>query len=101
MRMTVNPIALWAAAFAFLVQPALAADIFQDDGFDVRWDNTLRYSAAFRLSPPQYALTLNPNGDDGDRNFAAGLVSNRIDLLSEFDASRGDYGVHVSGAAWY
>jgi hypothetical protein len=81
--------------------PALAADLYSTDGFDVRWDNTLRYSAGFRISPRNPKLLSNINSDDGDRDFAPGLISNRVDLLSALDISRGDFGAHVSVAAWY
>src|SRR5690606_7310248 len=40
--------------------------------------------------------------DDGNRNFKKGLISNRVDWLSELDvvyAKR--YGFRLSGAAWY
>lgn len=81
--------------------PAGGADLFESDGWDVRWDNTLRYTAAFRLFPYDALIVANPNGDDGDRNFAAGPISNRLDWLSEFDVSKGPFGVDVSAAAWY
>lgn len=84
-----------------LVRPAGAADLFQSDGWDVRWDNTLRYTAAFRLVPYDKSVVTNPNGDDGDRNFAPGPISDRLDWLSEFDLSKGPFGVDVSAAAWY
>jgi hypothetical protein len=84
-----------------IAPPALGADLFQDDGWDVRWDNTFRYTAAARLFPYSSAIVSNPNGDDGDRNFAPGLISDRLDWLSEFDISKGPYGIDVSGTAWY
>jgi Protein of unknown function (DUF1302) len=93
-------IALFALA-AFGSWPVLAADLYSADGFDIRWDNTLRYSAGFRVSPRDPKLLSNLNSDDGDRDFAPGLISNRIDLLSALDISRGDFGAHVSVAAWY
>ncbi len=89
---------VWAV---FCGVPAQAAELYSSDGFDVRWDNMLRYSVGFRISPPNSLLLRNPNSDDGDRNFAPGLISNRLDLLSVFDLSRGDFGAHVSVAAWY
>jgi hypothetical protein len=46
-------------------------------------------------------LLANPNLDDGDRNFGRGLISNRVDLLSEFDAQYKGFGVRLSGAGWY
>jgi Protein of unknown function (DUF1302) len=67
----------------------------------VRWDNTIQYSNAFRLNSPSSLLTSNPNTDDGDRNFHRGLISNRLDLLSEFDISYKDFGARVSAEAWY
>jgi len=80
---------------------AFAADLYHDDGLDVRWDNTLRYTAAFRLFPRDEQLVENPNWDDGDRNFSPGLISNRLDLLSEFEVTKGDFGLRVSGLGWY
>jgi len=90
---------------------ALAAGQAQAFEFDtgnpdlrVRWDNTLKYSAAWRtqdasskLSEGQAALNL----DDGDRNFDKGLISSRLDLLSELDITYDNIGARVSGAAWY
>jgi hypothetical protein len=89
-------LALAAAAF-----DAPAAELFQSDGWDLRWDNTLRYTAAFRLFPYSNAVVADPNADDGDRNFAPGLISDRLDLLSEFDLSNGPFGIEASGAFWY
>lgn len=80
----------------------------------VRWDNTFRYSAAVRMNakdPKVYggaatagyagAPNRDINADDGDRNFGKGLISNRLDLFSELDATYGNFGLRVSGAAWY
>ncbi len=92
-----------------------AAEIDTDNpDLKIRWDNTFRYGAAARLksSDPRitsgaatgkYAAsaTRDINGDDGDRNFGRGLVSSRIDLLSELDVTYKDFGFRVSGAAWY
>jgi hypothetical protein len=91
----------WLCALGFLVTPAGAAQLYSADGLEVRWDNTLRYSAALRLDSPSAELLSYVNGDDGDRNFAPGLVSNRFDLLSELDIAMGDFGVHASATAWY
>ncbi|MRV70454.1 DUF1302 family protein [Duganella sp. FT92W] len=84
--------------------PALAAEF--DTGnpeLRVRWDNTLKYSAAARLSRPSAVLVggANANLDDGDRNFGKGLISNRVDLLSELDITFHNLGGRVSAAAWY
>lgn len=71
----------------------------------VRWDNTVKYSLMQRLKDPLPSLSAQPpltvNQDDGDNNFRKGLVSNRIDLLSELDLTGPRYGARLSGAAWY
>lgn len=66
-----------------------------------RWDNTFKYSNAFRLKSASAGLLADPNLDDGNRNFGKGLISNRGDLLSEFDISTKSFGARVSAAAWY
>lgn len=84
---------------------SLNAAAFQIDTGDsdvkVTWDNTVKYSSAWRLQNPDATLTRNPNMDDGDRNFKKGLISNRLDLLSELDVAYKNVGARVSGAAWY
>jgi len=53
-----------------------------------RWDNTVKYSAAWRTKSPSSSLIdgqKNLNLDDGDRSFGRGLISNRLDLFSELD----------------
>ncbi|MCW2249266.1 hypothetical protein M2352_004926 [Azospirillum fermentarium] len=71
----------------------------------LRWDNTVKYSAAARVASrdPAVAGSIpNSNLDDGDLNFGRGLISNRFDLLSELDVAYArKYGVRLSGAAWY
>lgn len=78
----------------------------------LRWDNTIKYSNAFRLEKASQRLiggvnydtaSVNyfPNTDDADRNFSRGLISNRLDLLSEFDVAWRNVGARLSGAAWY
>ena len=81
--------------------------------FKVRWDNSFKYSSAARIAKPSAGLTrttFGPTGvvganvlnqDDGDNNFSRGIVSNRLDLLSELDASYGNFGGRISAAAWY
>lgn len=97
------------AAIATSTACAVEIDAGNAD-FKVRWDNTFKYNLGYRLHDPSSALIAdniptnvnNLNLDDGDRNFRRGLVSNRIDLLSELDVSyRRSYGFRVSGAAWY
>ena len=80
---------------------ALAAELYDSGDTALHWDNTVTYGTAFRLSNPDRALLTNSNADDADRNFRPGLISNRVDLLSEFNLSDGSLHFDVSAAAWY
>ncbi|WP_443191829.1 DUF1302 domain-containing protein [Pseudomonas indica] len=80
-----------------------------DSDWQLRWDNTFKYSQAWRLHRADERLTNAPTAgglypsiqSQGDENFSRGLVSNRLDILSELDLSHRNYGLRVSGAAWY
>lgn len=73
-----------------------------NDDLVIHWDNTFRYTLAQRLKGQDQDIVGSVNNDDGDRNFDVGLVSSRLDLLSEADVVyKNDYGVRVSAAAWY
>jgi hypothetical protein len=79
----------------------MPVDIDNED-FKLNFDNTFKYSGAWRMKGASDKLLANPNNDDGDRNFDKGLVSNRVDWLSELDlVYAGRYGLRLSGAAWY
>lgn len=68
----------------------------------LRWDNTLRYTLANRIKKQDQTIINNPNTDDGDRNFNVGIVSNRLDILSEADfVYKERYGARVSASGWY
>ena len=101
-RRTLTPLLL-----ALLAAPAAQA-IEIDTGnpdWTLRWDNTVKYSLMQRLKSASPTLSAQPpltvNQDDGDNNFKKGLVSNRLDLLTELDLAGPGYGARVSGAAWY
>lgn len=78
-----------------------------NDDLRLSWDNTIKYSAAWRLNDPEGSVADNSvgvqaNTNDGSQNFDKGLISNRFDLLSELDLRyKRKYGLRVSGAAWY
>jgi hypothetical protein len=68
----------------------------------LRWDNTIRVNLANRIEGQDASILNSPNFDDGDRNFEGGMVSERIDLLSEFDLTwRDRLGFRVSAAGWH
>ena len=102
-------IALRRRAVTLAVAAALAAGSAQafeiptdNEDLTMRWDNTFRYNLGFRVQSQDPAILGNVNSDDGDRNFKNGsVVTNRLDLLSEFDLVwQRKYGVRVSAAAW-
>lgn len=71
----------------------------------LRWDNTLKYSLMTRLERPLPELSTSginlANQNDGNNNFKRGLVSSRVDWLTELDLAGPGYGARVSAAAWY
>ena len=99
---------IFALAAALPVHAAYAID-FKTDNPDLRitWNNTFKYSNAYRLQDADPALINNPanytfNQNSGDLNFQKkGLVSNRLDWLTEFDVDTNNMGARVSAAAWY
>lgn len=111
-----RPMPRLAATTAALVA-ALHAQAFEIDtgnpDFKLRWDNTLKLSTTARLGERSPGLSRtqfgptgvvgpnNTNQDDGNNNFDRGIVSKRLDLLSELDASYRGFGARVSAAAWY
>jgi hypothetical protein len=94
-----------------------SAQAFQIDtgvpGLRATWDSTFKYSNALRVKSPSPAIVggVNydpasgpayfPNTDDGDNNFGRGLISNRLDVFTEFDLVYRDFGLRLSGAGWY
>ena len=78
-----------------------ADEILNAGGFALQWETTLRYSAAARLGPANSALLKNPNADDGDRDFAPGLISNRLDFSSALSLSKDDFGMLIGADGWY
>ncbi len=108
-----HPLLPVAAACILASGHALAVEIETGNpDWNVRFDNTVKLGAIYRVKNADPALVdsfagsgapiaLNLNaGDDNFRN--SGLVSRRLDLLSEFDAIyQKDFGVRLSGAAWY
>nr|WP_319563717.1 DUF1302 family protein [uncultured Rhodoferax sp.] len=88
-----------------LSQAVLAAEIDGTGDVKIRWDNTFKYSAAFRLKDADsYVANYNngqPNTDFGDLAFGKGMINNRIDWLSEMDIAYKNLGARVSASLWY
>ncbi len=100
----ITRVAAAVAAFAGLCASAAAfpIDVGNED-VQIRFDNTVRYNLGLRTDGQADAIIRSINNDDGDRNFKRhGIVTNRIDLLSEFDVVyRKAFGARVSAATWY
>lgn len=113
------------AAAALLAGGAQAFEIETGNpDWAVRWDTSVRLSAKIRTeaadpalkdsfrqvptgapapAPASFPFPQALNFNAGDQNFQKkGVVSERLDLLSEFDAVwRRDFGLRASAAAWY
>ncbi|HEX6735077.1 MAG TPA: DUF1302 domain-containing protein [Azonexus sp.] len=74
-----------------------------NEDIEMRWDNTVRYNTGMRVQGRNDKIANSPNSDEGTYSFDRGdVVTNRVDLLSEFDFSyKKQLGFRVSGAAWY
>lgn len=99
-------LAVAMAAMAAVLGICGSADAFEipTDNEDVviHWDNTFRYTLAQRLKGQSKDIVGSVNNDDGDRNFDVGIVSSRLDVLSEADVVyKKNYGIRFSGALWY
>ncbi|USX11372.1 DUF1302 domain-containing protein [Oxalobacteraceae bacterium OTU3CAMAD1] len=111
LRLAVGRCAFAGAALAAAPGQAVDLDTGNPD-VALRFDNTVKASTIYRLhdADPSLVNTFNANGSPqalnfnaGDQNFRnAGVVSQRVDLLSELDlVYKRDFGLRVSGAAWY
>lgn len=99
-RKYLRPAALMLLPLSAALAQAMEVDTGVPD-LQLHIDNTFKYSVAARVKDRSARLTEGTNLDDGDRNFAKGLVSNRVDWLGELDASYGAVGLRTSAAAWY
>ncbi|HUY04466.1 MAG TPA: DUF1302 family protein [Rhodocyclaceae bacterium] len=94
------------AVLAALAVPAAHAVTFNtgDSDLKVSWDTTVNYSTIYRLHDPSATqlgeYVFSPAGD-GDRNFNKGVASQRLDLTSALNVSKGNFGGRISATGWY
>lgn len=90
---------------ALAAAPAQAMEINTGNpDLEVRWDNTIRYNLGVRTDQRNKSgIGNNPTFDEGEFRFDNGdVVTNRFDLLTEFDlVYQQKYGFRVSAAGWY
>lgn len=100
-----TPFRLSVLALAAGMLCALQAHALELDSGDpdtkIRLDFTPKYSMAYRTQDASTDLPPSGNENDGNLNFSKGLISNRADLLTEFDFSNRNWGIRVSHTAWY
>jgi hypothetical protein len=109
--MRLHPIALAAAALAVMGVPGVQAFEIEtpDPDLKVRLDFTPKVSTAYRVKNPSPALSRfdvssDPgivNEDDGNNNFRRGVISKRVDLLTELDVTGRNFGLRLSGTTLY
>ena len=75
----------------------------------IRWDNTVKFNVVSRVNKADDQVTQRSTGfwlaDDADLSVdrsSLGLVSTRLDVLSEMDIIwRRDFGMRIGGSGWY
>ncbi|PLW68780.1 DUF1302 domain-containing protein [Pseudohalioglobus lutimaris] len=101
-------------AMSVLAAISTQANAFQfdtSDDWEIRWDNTVKANVMSRVARQDKDVNTPRRGaafflaDDAslsvDRSNG-GIVSTRLDVLSEFDVIwRQDFGFRISGSAWY
>jgi len=99
--------ALSLAALTGAAVPGVGLAMSFDTGnpdWSLRLDNTVRYNLGIRAENVNPVIGGNPNFDESDYKFkdAGDIVTNRVDLLTEFETVyQRQYGVRLSGAAWH
>ena len=93
---------LFVSAVAILLSNGSveAFNVYSKNDLRIVWDNTVKYSFGFRLEDQDKKLLQDVNKDDGDRNFDPGLISHRLDILSECDVIYKNFGFRVSASGW-
>jgi hypothetical protein len=79
------------------------------DDWQIRWDNTLKANVMARVNKADDQVVDRSGGyflaDDADLSVdrsGLGLVSTRVDVLSEMDVIwRNNFGFRISGSGWY
>jgi len=85
-----------AGASAFVVNTG-------NPDLEVKWDNSFRVNAAWRVEEIDDAMGDNWQYDESEYKFEQGdMFAQRLDVYSELDVVwRGDYGARMSVAGWY
>jgi hypothetical protein len=106
--------ALALSVLAAISSQAVAFQFDTGDDWNIRWDNTVKANVMSRVnkadedvvnpafSQPPTAAAISDDGDFSVNRKKGGIVSSRIDVVSELDVIwRQNWGFRVSGAGWY
>jgi hypothetical protein len=83
------------------IYPAQAFTYQLDNGVTIRLDNALQYSVTERVAPESSIIANDINANDGDNNLRAGIVSNRLDLLTTLNIDYQGFGFNASADSFY
>lgn len=109
-RLALGLLAFSAAIITLvLVAAPAAAKDFQKGELSGSWDTTLSWGAQFRLDDPDKRIIGLPdggeafsvNGDDGNQNYATGIVSNVLKLTTELELGYKNVGTFVRFRGFY
>lgn len=92
-----------ATVAALMTGNALAMKIETgNEDIEIRFDNTVKYNAGWRVEERDKRIGDTWGNQAGNYKFDKGdMVTNRIDILSEFDLTyKNYYGFRISAAAW-
>ena len=94
-----------------VISQASAFEIDTPDDWEVRWDNNFKFNAMARVEKQNKDVYTDRAGagwflaDDADLSAdrsGMGLVSTRLDVLSELDVIwKENFGFRISGSGWY
>jgi hypothetical protein len=99
-RSPARPVALVAGLLPLVVACEAAAFDFSLGEVEGSLDNTVSYGQLWRVQGRDKSND-NINGNDGNRNFDKGLVSQVFKITSELQANYQNYGVFIRGSAFY
>lgn len=102
LQLALKPLAVAVVAALAAIGDVQAVEIKTDNpDLSINWDNTVRYNVGVRTKKIGLVGN-NPLYDEGEYSFDRGdVVTNRLDLLSEFDlVFQKSYGFRVSAAVW-
>lgn len=101
---TLLTLLVWAAC----ITPALSAD-WRKNKWRINWDNTLTYGLSYRTGEADQSIiglanggtAFSVNGDDGNLNYDTGFYNNTLQLTSEFEVKRKNWGLFLRGWGFY